>query len=236
MQNIPSTAHVVFGASCVNNVCICLPAAAAVDAEAAATAAIEAAKKAEAAKQLSEAYVAEAEKWFAATDVQADAAVPSAQQLAAAANAPSSATEDAESSAPAAGAAAGNTGGSASSSRALASPAALPAAAVPLLHDEWLLLEQVYTEGMGRGFAGLRSARGLALSHVAGNCSWFAQFLKRADGKQAMLQSFVEWFNAVELDMRKAKETQVSVQGCCVAMLGCEQGVGVLCMCGLLFV
>ncbi|WIA32871.1 hypothetical protein OEZ86_006045 [Tetradesmus obliquus] len=64
---------------------------------------------------------------------------------------------------------------------------------------------------MGRGFAGLRSARGLALSHVAGNCSWFAQFLKRADGKQAMLQSFVEWFNAVELDMRKAKETQAEL-------------------------
>jgi hypothetical protein len=80
---------------------------------------------------------------------------------------------------------------------------------VPLLHDEWLLLQQVYTEGMGRGFAGLREARGLALSHVAGNCSWFAQSLKRADGKQTLLQGFVERFNAVELDMRKAKETQV---------------------------
>jgi hypothetical protein len=182
-------------------------ATAAWDAEAAASAAIEAAKKAEAAKQLAEAYVAEAEKWFAATDVQADAAVPSAQQLAAA-----FATEDADVTAAAAAAVASSAasgGSSSSSSRILVSPAALPAAAVPLLHDEWLLLEQVYTEGMGRGFAGLREARGLALSHVAGNCSWFAQFLKRADSKQALLQGFVERFNAVELDMRKAKETQV---------------------------
>jgi hypothetical protein len=182
--------------------CVCVDAAVATDAEAAASAAIEAAKKAEAAKQLSEAYVAEAEKWFAATDVQADAAVPSAQQLAAA-----SPTEDDNAAATASGNAALDS--SSSSSRALVSPAALPAAAVPLLHDEWLLVEQVYTEGMGRGFAGLREARGLALSHVAGNCSWFAQFLKRADGKQALLQGFVERFNAVELDMRRAKETQV---------------------------
>jgi hypothetical protein len=209
---------------------MCMHVFAALDAEAAASAAIDAAKKAEAAKQLSEAYVAEAEKWFAATDVQAGAAVPSAQQLAATANASSTAEEDADAAGIAAGAAASSaatgSGASSSSSRALVSPAALPAAAVPLLHDEWLLLEQVYTEGMGRGFAGLRAARGLALSHVAGNCSWFAQFLKRADGKQAMLQAFVERFNAVELDMRKAKETQVRVA---VSLGVCRMWEGDLC-------
>lgn len=180
---------------------------AAVDAEAAANATIEAAKKAAAAKQLSEAYVAEAEKWFTAADVQPDAVIMPAQQLAAPVEA--AAADDTSARALAAPGSAAGTAAAGGSSRSLVGPAALPAAAVPLLHEEWQLLEQAYVEGMGRGFAGLREARSIALNHVAGNCSWFSSFLQRTDGKQALLQSFIERFNAVEVDMRKAKETQV---------------------------
>lgn len=179
---------------------------AAVDSEAAASAAADAAKKAEAAKRLSEAYVAEAEKWIAAADVPADAAVPSVQQL-------SAATGDVGDSSDAASAA--GPGGSqlssstSTTSKALLGPAGLPAALVPVLHDEWQLLERTYVDGMSRGFSGLRGARNLALNHVAKNCSWFSSFLKRPDNKQQTLRSFVDRFNAVEPDMRKAKETQV---------------------------
>lgn len=182
---------------------------AAADGESAASAAADAAKKAEAAKRLAEAYVAEAEKWFAASDIPADAAVPSAQQLT-----PAAAELTAESSnisTASASAGAVLPGSSSSIVRPLPSPAGLPAALVPVLHDEWRLLEHVYVEGMGRGFSGLRQARNLALNHVAKACSWFSAFLKRNDNKQQLLQAFIERFNAVGVDMRKAKETQVTL-------------------------
>lgn len=196
---------------------------AAADAESAASAAADAAKKAEAAKHLSETYVAEAEKWFSATDVPADAAIASAQQLtaepasAAGAQAGSSGAP-VNASAAASAAAAGSTG-TAKMPAALPSPGQLPAALVPAINKEWQALEHVYVQGMSRGFSGLRKARHLALNHVAKSCSWFQAFLKRGDSKQQILQSFIERFNAVELDMRRAKETQVSEYVQCLTIV-----------------
>jgi hypothetical protein len=63
---------------------------------------------------------------------------------------------------------------------------------------------------MGKGFAGLRGAHSLAVNQVAANRRWFSALLQQPDDRQALLQEFVTRFNAVELDMRKADETQVS--------------------------
>lgn len=177
---------------------------------------MEAARKAEASRQLAQAYVAEAEKWFAAADVPADAALAPAEQLAAGTVL---AAVDAQSEAPpASSTAAGSTTPPPGAAKALPPAAALPAAAVAPLYAEWQLMEAAYVQGMCRGLGGVRQARQLLLGHVASSCSWFAEFLKRPDGKQALLDAFVERFNAVEPDMRKARETQVSA-GCCGQLL-----------------
>jgi len=191
----------------------------AVDAEVAATAAAEAAKKAEASSQLSQAFVAEADKWFTALDIPIDAAVPSAQQLAAMLAATADEKREATNSDALGNAsltASLTAAGGSAKDRPLPAAATLPAAVIPLLRHQWQLLDSAYVEGMSRGLAGVRQARGLAVDHVASSCSFFRSFLQRSDAKQAVLQSFVERFNAVELDMRKAKETQV----------GCTQGLG----------
>eukprot|EP00775_Hariotina_reticulata_P002553 gene2553-2855_t len=178
--------------------------------KAAAAAAAEAAKKAEACRQLSQGFVAEAEKWFAALDIPMDAAVPSTQQLTAVLAATADFKGEAivvEAVGNATTASQAAAGGSAKV-RPLPAAATLPAAVIPLLRQQWQLLESAFVEGMSRGLAGVRQARSLAVDHVASSCSFFRAFLHRADAKQAVLQSFVERFNAVELDMRKAKETQ----------------------------
>lgn len=213
---------------------------AAVDAEAAATAAAEAANKAHAAKQLSGGYAQDAEKWAAAAEIPADAAMPAASQPAqptvpvaapptappAAASRPvsgrvsaapgkagtaSKAPQAAPAAAPAAAATAAATTSSSRGNELGMKPAGgLPAPLAHALHEEWCALEGAYVEGMGKGFAGLRGAHSLAVNQVAANRRWFSALLQQPDDRQALLQEFVTRFNAVELDMRKADETKVS--------------------------
>ncbi|KAF8067189.1 SPEF2 [Scenedesmus sp. PABB004] len=157
---------------------------AAAEADSAAAAALDAARKAGAAQQLSEAFVGEAERWSAVAQVAADAAVPSAAQLTAALAAADAPPADAAG-------CGGAPPGAAARALALRSPASLPAAAVAPLAAEWAALERAYVDGMARGFAGLRDARRAALGHAAAGCAWFAAFLRRPDGKQALVQTFL---------------------------------------------
>lgn len=209
---------------------------AAADAEVAATAASEAANKAQAAKQLSDGYAQDAEKWAAAAEVPADASVGAAHPLpvpplasapSATSSRPVSGRNSTASKAggltsralptaqpPASAAATSTLGSNASSSCGDAEGALRPAAGLPAplaqsLHEEWSVLERTYVDGMGRGFAGLREAHSLAVNQVAANRSWFHALLQQPDNRQALLQEFVLRFNTVELDMRKADETKV---------------------------
>jgi hypothetical protein len=222
--------------------CCCLPLTAE-EAQAASRGASEAVIKAEAAKQLAEAYVAEAEKWMAAHEVPADAQVPSPATLAAASfllehPLPPSSSSASGSALAASGrqdAGGDNTRNSSSgssmqpvSSSNGSSKAVLQLRGNPevvtqlaaLLHQNWQGVEEVYLQGLGRAFAGLREVRALGLSHVAGCCSQFRAFLRRGHSKQAVLASFLERFNAMDVDLRKTKEGQVSQQTC--QQVGCN--------------
>lgn len=214
-----------------------MPSFVAVDAETAATAATEAANKAQAAKQLSDGYAQDAEKWAAAAEVPADASISAGQAAAllpAVSAAPSAApsrpvsgrnsvaksaagktlqpASAAAASTPASGSIASISGAnsaSTDSSGGLRPAGVLPAPLAQSLHEEWSVLERSHVEGMGRGFAGLREAHSLAVNQVAANRAWFSALLQQPDNRQALLQEFITRFNAVELDMRKADETKV---------------------------
>lgn len=171
----------------------------------AAAAAAEGARRSAAARQASEAVVAEAVKWASAAEVAADVVSPSTVAAAAAALAPDAVNEAAT-----LGSSALQSSQQQQQQLDLPPAAALPATVVPLLTLEWTALESVYTAGMCRSFAGMRAVRRAVLSHVAESLASFAALLRRpADAKDALLSQFITRFNAVEPDMRRSKETMV---------------------------
>ena len=207
---------------------------AAEEAQAASRGASEAVSKAEAAKQVAESYVAEAEKWMAAHEVPVDAQVPPPASLAAASFAPqepllpSLLSTSGAAPAPASAAPSPSTANRNSSSGSSSNPVSgssrkqllqlkgeseVVTPLAGLLHHKWQGVEEVYVEGLGRGFAGLREVRALGFAHVAEFCSQFRAFLRRGHSKQAVLAGFLERFNTMDVDLRKTKEGQVGGQG-----------------------
>ncbi|MEW5317265.1 MAG: hypothetical protein WDW38_008576 [Sanguina aurantia] len=165
---------------------------AATDAETASKAAAAAAAKAETAKLSAEVAVAEAERISTAADVPADAQLHLAAQRAAVATAAAAAESSVDPSA----------------SALPPLPQSVPRDIAGALYEEWRALEASYLSGLELQFAGLSEEQGACVLHFSSIQAQFKALLERPDGKQAILARFLSDFNAVDVDVRRMKETR----------------------------
>lgn len=170
----------------------------------ASAAAATAARNADAMQQVAAAAVAAAEKWMTAVEVPADAQIVLTEP--AAGDAKGTASSDSGAATPRS---AGATAGTLAPQRKPLDQ--LPPAAVSALQQQWRDLECAYLQGLGMVFGNLSDARHLASARFGRLRSQFHAYLRRQDNKQVLLDAFVARFNGLEMDLRKAKETQAEL-------------------------